>query len=125
MRIAVFSFGSLGHVTPVVPLVHAAMEAGHEVRVLTELDGVAVFEQFGIPSVGIDHSGGDEEREAQERLRTDASTPAGDLQNPFSYGFVSMGQRALPIYVEELRAFEADVLLRHRRLGGDARCRGL
>jgi len=110
MRIAVFSFGGLGHVTPVVPLIHAAIEAGHDVRVLTDLDGVAVFDQFGVPSVGIDHSGPDDEREANERFRTDPSTPAGDRTGLSQ--FVVMGERALPNYIEELRSFGADVLLR-------------
>jgi UDP:flavonoid glycosyltransferase YjiC (YdhE family) len=108
---AVFTFGVLGHVTPVVPLIHAATAAGHEVRVLTDLWGVAAFEQFGIPSIGIDHRGPEDEREALERLRTDASTPAAGDRNNLSR-FLAMGERALPAYVEELRHFEADVLLR-------------
>lgn len=111
MRIAVYSFGALGHVTPVVSLIHAATEAGHEVRVLTDLDGVAVFDQFGILSVGIDHSGPEEEREDFERLRTDAAIPAAGDRTGISR-FVTRGERALPTLIEELRGFEADVLLR-------------
>jgi UDP:flavonoid glycosyltransferase YjiC (YdhE family) len=109
VRLAVFAFGGLGHITPVVALIQAATEAGHEVRVLTDLDGVAVFDHFGVPSVGIDHAGPDDEGHAWERLRTDASTPAAghDISH-----FLVRGRRALPAVIEELRAFEADVLLR-------------
>ena len=109
VRLAVFAFGGLGHVTPVVPVIRAAIDAGHEVRVLTDQGGVTVFDQFGVASVGIDHADPDDERQAFERLRTDASTAAAghDISQ-----FLGRGERALPTVIEELRAFEADVLLR-------------
>lgn len=111
MRVAIYSFGAFGHVTPVVPLINAAIEAGHEVRVLTDLGGVALFDEFGIPSVGIDHSGPDEEREEFERFRSDASIPAGGDRTGIAR-FVTRGERALPALIEEIRDFRADVLLR-------------
>ena len=109
VRLAVFAFGGRGHVTPVVPVIRAAIDAGHEVRVLTDWGGVTVFDQFGVASVGIDHADPDDERQAFERLRTDASTAAAghDMSQ-----FLGRGERALPAVIEELRAFEADVLLR-------------